>query len=89
MKRLPLVLAGAAIVIKLAAVMLIRIASDAASPLVWLASADPIPLWAAHITTGLVFDQRRLWPTSEEAIAFDGVLGTRYWSAVGHLRRRY
>lgn len=74
MKRLPLVLAGAATVIKLAAVVLIRISSNAASPLVWFVFADPIPLWAAQVTTGLVFDQRRLWPTAEEALAFDGVL---------------
>ena len=74
MKRLPLVLAGAAILIKLAAVVLIRTSSEAAAPLLWLALADPVPVWAAEVTTGLVFDQRRLWPTAGEALAFDGVL---------------
>jgi hypothetical protein len=74
MKRLPLVLAGAAILIKLAAVVLIRTSSDAAAPLLWLALADPVPVWAAEVTTGLVFDQRRLSPTGAEALAFDGIL---------------
>jgi len=74
MKRLPLVLAGVATLIKLIAAVLIRTSSDVASPLLWLALADPIPRWVAEVTTRPVFDQRRLWPTASEALAFDAVL---------------
>ena len=71
---LRLALAGAAVAIKLAGVGVIRTTSEAATPLVWLALADPVPLWVAEGITGFVFDQRRLGPTAEEAVAFDAVL---------------
>jgi len=31
-------------------------------------------MWVAEVTTGLVFDQRRLFPSVDEALAFDVVL---------------
>lgn len=74
MRRLPLLFAIATILIKLVVVALIRASSDVASGLVALALADPVPTWAAQLTTELAFDQRRIVPSAGEALTFDVAL---------------
>lgn len=98
MKRIPTVLAGVAIVVKLVAVVLLRAGSD--GPMSALILNDPAPLWAARAVTEAMFDQRRLWPTAGEAFWFDAVLvlgaGVQWclvgvvvqWVWINQMRRR-
>jgi hypothetical protein len=95
MRRLPLVLAAAAILSKLAAAVSVRTSPDAASPLLWLVFAESRSVLGCERMTGLAFDQRRLWPTLGEALGFDAVLvlvtGAQWYLcgiAIQWLRRR-
>jgi hypothetical protein len=74
MKRWPTIVAGFVVALKLGAILFGRMSSTGIVPLQWLVFADLPPMWAAELVTGLLFDQRRIWPTSMEALAFDGVL---------------
>jgi hypothetical protein len=74
LRRLPIILGGVLIALKLVVIVLTRVSPSGVAPFQWLISADPAPLWAAEHSTGLVFDQRRIWPTAGEALVFDGAL---------------
>lgn len=74
MKRFPWILAAIVVLIKLIVIVLVSFSPNGVPSLVWLVLADRGPMWAADTTTQLFFDQRRVWPTSGESIAFDVAL---------------
>lgn len=68
MQRVPLALAIVVTGAKLIAVLAGHATFAVPDPFRWLMFADPLPLGAAVRLAGLMFDQRRIWPTRDEEL---------------------
>ena len=84
---LPGQIAGAAVAVKVAAIVLLEMGSSAGPPLTWLIFSDSVSLWAAEAAVDVLLDPRHscFWSPAY-AVVFEGalLLSTAFeWYLVG------
>jgi hypothetical protein len=70
-RRLPLLLLGGGTLLKAALIAGFRITGGGSTAYFLVITCDPVSFWLAEQGVGLAFDQRRVFPTQTEAIAFE------------------